>query len=84
MPSYDDTTEVTVELPTSVLAAVDEAGKARGHDSRSAAVAAACVAWADAVEAQVDGDESGGGPLGGLTDRVADVDVDVGVDVDEG
>lgn len=83
MSEYDDTTAVEVELPTALLAAVDEAGAAGGYDDRSGAMQAALVAWVDAVETE---SEDGGGALGGLSDGLSDVDVDVGVDVgvDEG
>ena len=83
MSGYDGTTGIEVELPTALLAAVDEAGAAGGYDDRDDAVQAALVAWVDAVEAESD---DSGGALGGLTDGLSDVDVDVGVDVglDEG
>jgi len=78
MGEYDDTTGIEVELPTALLAAVDEAGAVGGFDDRSEAVQAALVAWVDAIDAE-SGDDSGS--LGGLTDGLSDVDVDVGVDV---
>ncbi|WP_336002242.1 hypothetical protein [Halorientalis halophila] len=83
MGEYDDTVEVELDVPTRLLAAVDEAGQARGHGSREEAVQAALLAWVDAVGEE---SESGGGGLGGFTDGLSDVDVDVGVDVgvDEG
>ncbi|MFB6083476.1 MAG: hypothetical protein ABEJ94_04445 [Halorientalis sp.] len=77
MSEYDDTTAVEVELPTALLAAVDEAGAAGEYEDRSEAVQAALVAWVDAVDAE---SEDGGG-LGGFADGLSDVDVDVGVDV---
>ena len=78
MSEYDDTTGIEVELPTALLAAVDEAGAAGGFDGRSEAIQAALVAWVEAIDGE-SGDSSGG--LGGLTDGLSDVDVDVGVDV---
>ncbi|AQL43643.1 hypothetical protein BV210_13455 [Halorientalis sp. IM1011] len=78
MGEYDDTTGIEVELPTALLAAVDEAGAAGGFEDRSEAIQAALVAWVDAIGGE-SGDDSGG--LGGLTDGLSDVDVDVGVDV---
>ncbi|RXK51679.1 hypothetical protein [Halorientalis pallida] len=83
MIEYDDSTAIEIELPTALLAAVDEAGAAGGYDGRSEAVQAALVAWVDAVETE---SEDGGGGLDGLSDGLSDVDVDVGVDVgvDEG
>ncbi|SEN01412.1 hypothetical protein SAMN05216388_1001156 [Halorientalis persicus] len=78
MGEYDDTTTIEVELPTALLAAVDEAGAAGGYDGRSEAVQAALVAWVDAIDGE---SEDSGGALGGLSDGLSDVDVDVGVDV---
>jgi metal-responsive CopG/Arc/MetJ family transcriptional regulator len=78
MGEYDDTTTIEVELPTALLAAVDEAGAAGGYDGRSEAVQAALVAWVDVIDGE---SEDSGGALGGLSDGLSDVDVDVGVDV---
>lgn len=80
MSEYDDTTAVTVEVPTGLLAALDESGVQRGYDDRSEAVQAALLAWVGAGE--TDGESDDGGRFSKLTDvGVDDVDVDVGVDV---